>query len=80
MVANPYTYFVGYISGYSVNETTTSSKLTIKIANHWSNFEMKRGRRTNDNSQQILFNGDKFFEFTTAIISDIEWGKTNDQQ
>jgi hypothetical protein len=80
LVTNPYTYFVGYISGYSVNETKTSSQLSIKIANHWSNFQMKKGRRTNNNSQQILFSGDKFFEFTTAIISDIEWGKTNDQQ
>ena len=80
LINNPYTYFVGYISGYNINETTTSSKLTINIANHWSNFEMKKGRKTNDNSQQIFFKGDKFFEFTTAVITDLEWGKTTDQQ
>jgi len=41
---------------------------------------MKKGRKTNDNSQQIFFKGDKFFEFTTAVITDLEWGKTTDQQ
>ncbi len=80
LVNNPYTYFVGYISGYTVNESTTSSRLTINIANHWSNFMMKKGRKTNDNSQQQLFSGDRFFSFSSAVITDLEWGKTTDKQ
>lgn len=80
LVANPYTIFLGYISGYSINDTTTSSKITITVANHWANFEMKRGRRTNDNSQQQIFSGDKFFEFSNAMMVDIEWGKKIDDQ
>jgi len=80
LVANPYTIFLGYISGYAINETTTTSKISINVANHWANFEMKRGRRTNDNSQQQIFNGDKFFEFSNAMMVDIEWGKRIDDQ
>jgi hypothetical protein len=80
LVSNPYTIFLGYISSYSINETTTSSTISISVANHWANFEMKRGRRTNDNSQQQVFNGDKFFEFSNALMVDIEWGKVNDEQ
>ena len=80
IVTNPYTIFLGYISGYNINETTTASKITINVANHWANFEMKRGRRTNDNSQQQIFSGDKFFEFSNAMMIDIEWGKKLDEQ
>lgn len=80
LVTNPYTIFLGYISGYSINETTTSSKISITVANHWANFEMKRGRRTNNNSQQQIFSGDKFFEFSNSLMVDIEWGKINDKQ
>ena len=80
LVTNPYTIFLGYISGYSINETTTSSTITINVANHWANFEMKKGRRTNDNSQQQIFEGDKFFEFSNAMMIDIEWGKKIDEQ
>jgi len=80
LVTNPYTIFLGYIAGYSINETTTSSTISIQVANHWANFEMKRGRRTNNNSQQQIFSGDKFFEFSNAMMVDIEWGKKIDEQ
>ena len=80
LVTNPYTIFLGYISGYSINDTTTSSRISITVANHWANFEMKRGRRTNNNSQQQIFSGDKFFEFSNSLMVDIEWGKVNDEQ
>ena len=80
LIDNPYTIFLGYISGYAINETTTTSKISINVANHWANFEMKRGRRTNNNSQQQIFSGDKFFEFSNAMMVDIEWGKKIDEQ
>ena len=80
LVTNPYTIFLGYISGYGINETMTTSRISVNVANHWANFEMKRGRRTNDNSQQQVFGGDKFFEFSNAMMIDIEWGKKIDEQ
>ena len=80
LVTNPYTIFLGYISGYGINETMTTSRISVNVANHWANFEMKRGRRTNDNSQQQIFGGDKFFEFSNAMMVDIEWGKKLDEQ
>ncbi len=80
LVDNPYTIFLGYISGYNINETTTSSRISINVANHWANFEMKKGRRTNDSSQQQIFAGDRFFEFSDSMMVDIEWGKVNDKQ
>ena len=80
LVSNPYVIFLGYISGYAINDTMTTSRITVNVANHWANFEMKRGRRTNDNSQQQIFNGDKFFEFSNALMVDIEWGKVLDEQ
>ena len=80
LVSNPYVIFLGYISGYGINETMTTSRISINVANHWANFEMKRGRRTNDNSQQQIFSGDKFFEFSNAMMIDIEWGKKLDEQ
>ena len=44
-----------------------------------ANFEMKKGRRVNDNSQQKQFAGDKFFEFSNSLIVDLEWGKKLDE-
>ena len=78
LINNPFKIFKGYISSYTVNETTTSSQLVVICQNHWANFEMKKGRRTNDNSQQIQFSGDTFFEFSNSLIVDLEWGKQND--
>ena len=80
LIDNPYTIFLGYISGYAITDSETSSTISIQVSNHWANFEMKRGRRTNDNSQQLIFSGDKFFEFSNSMMVDVEWGKVNDKQ
>jgi hypothetical protein len=52
-----------------------TSNVTITAASHWSDFNKKSGRRTNHNSQQIFFNGDKGFEFAPKIMRDLKWGK-----
>ena len=41
---------------------------------------MKTGSKTNDSSQQQIFAGDRFFEFSDSMMVDIEWGKVNDKQ
>jgi len=79
LINNPYILFKGYIQGYSITETTAGSSISVSVANHWANFEMKKGRRVNDNSQQKLFAGDKFFEFSNSLIVDLEWGKKVDE-
>ena len=79
LINNPFILFKGYIQGYRITETTTGSSIEVDVANHWANFEMRKGRRVNDNSQQKQFAGDKFFEFSNSLIVDLEWGKKLDE-
>ena len=75
IIGNPYEYFTGFIHGYQIEETNETTFIKIEVANHWSNFGMSNGRRTNNNSQQKVFPNDVFFNFTSQAIADINWGK-----
>ena len=75
IIGNPYEYFTGFIHGYQIEETNETTFIKIEVANHWSNFGMSNGRRTNNNSQQKVFPNDVFFNFTSQTIADINWGK-----
>ena len=73
--------FFGFCDSYSSKEDTRGKKsiVSLKIANHWSNWDATNGRVISDNDQQRLHSGDKFFEYvgvTDPILS--YWGKVQD--
>jgi hypothetical protein len=68
------TYFSGTISNASVSESMDASTLSISVSNHWSNWNLKKGRHFTDESQQQIYSGDKGFEYADQTKEDIRWG------
>ena len=68
--------FEGIIDSFSLNDRETSSSISLKVSSHWSDFERKSGRLTNNNSQQYFFSADTGMRFAAESIRDIKWGKS----
>ena len=75
IIGVPVVIYDGRIDGFDMNETATTSSLSVSVASHWSDFEKKAGRYTNSNSQELFFSGDKGFEFAANTVKDIKWGR-----
>ncbi len=75
IVGDPILIYDGRIDGFTITDQKDSSDITISTASHWSDFEKKAGRKTNNNSQQIFFSGDLGFEFASSTVTDLKWGR-----
>lgn len=78
VIADPVELFDGLFSSEpTIVEDYFASTATVKwqAASHWADFERVAGRRTNNEDQQTYFPADKGFEFATANIDEIRWGK-----
>ena len=75
IVGDPVLIYDGRIDGFTITDQKDSSDITISTADHWSDFEKKAGRKTNNNSQQIFFSGDLGFEFASSTVTDLKWGR-----
>ncbi len=73
-VVGSFAIYSGYIESMSMKDFGVTSSVNFGVANHWSDFERREGRRTNDSSQQHYFNGDLFFEFTDQVGKKTHWG------
>ena len=71
----PWLSFLGTVTGWSFDESDTSSTLSIECANNFADFKLRNGRRTNDTTQQALWPGDLGFEFTALSDTEIRWGR-----
>lgn len=69
-----FTYFSGNIKTVEVNESKTDSTISVVCANHWSNWDLKKGRHFTDNSQQLAFTSDVGLEYAHLTKADIRWG------
>jgi hypothetical protein len=75
LITDPFLLFDGKITNFSLEESATTSVVSIIVANHWADFERTSGRRTTDTSQKIFFPTDKGMEFASKTIEQIKWGK-----
>lgn len=75
VVGAPFLYFDGRISGFTIDDTETGSDLSVSVASHWADFEKVNNRKTNNNSQQLYFPGDRGFEFASKVVRDLRWGR-----
>jgi len=75
IIGTPIPLYNGRIDGFSIKDDNKTSQINLSTASHWSDFEKESGRRTNHNSQQIHFAGDKGFEFASSAVKDIKWGR-----
>ena len=75
VIGSPILVFDGLITGYEIEDTEDSSVLSVQCASHWKDFEKENGRKTNHNSQQLHFPGDKGFIFAAKTVKDLRWGR-----
>lgn len=69
-----FVYFSGFVKTAEITESTNNSVINITLANHFSNWNLKKGRHFTDESQQNTYSGDKGMEFTHLTKQDIRWG------
>lgn len=74
-VTDSFVFFDGRIVTYSIEDTERDSVINIDIASHWADFEKLKNRRTNLNSQQVYFPDDLGFEYASAVVKDLRWGR-----
>ncbi len=80
--SNSFLLYDGNIKDFSIEEGGDSAKVSITVASHWADFEKKTGRFTNTASQAtttqynstVKFTNDKGFDFSSAMVGDIQWG------
>ena len=77
VIGRPFLVFDGRLDQPTVAEDFQSRTATLAVsaASHWSDFDATNGRHTNDSEQQVLFPGDKFFEFASQNNKEIKWGR-----
>jgi len=68
-------YFSGQIRSVAIEENINSSNLNMRVASHWANWNLTKGRHFSEESQQAFSSGDRGFEFATQVKQDVRWGK-----
>lgn len=68
------TYFSGNIKNVEVSESKSESKIILTCSNHWSNWNLKKGRHFTDNSQRLVDINDRGLEYAHITKADIRWG------
>lgn len=76
VVTDPLLLFDGRMDAMPIQDDPDGGTCTIACSatNQWSDFERRPGRHTNNNEQQALFIGDRFFEFAGQANRQIKWG------
>lgn len=67
--------YAGLVDQWQFDETKTSSEFTVKMASHWSAFEVQTGRFTNSSSQEEYYPGDTFFQYAQQEKLPFKWGQ-----
>ena len=75
IIGSPILIFDGRINGYAIGDTEDESTVQVDVSSHWKDFELTNGRKTNSNTQQLYFSGDKGFDFAPETAKDLKWGK-----
>ena len=77
LIINPVLIFEGQIDTPMISEDPDAGKSTVSVSatNSWVDFNRKTGRHANNEEQQVLFPGDRGFEFADQNVSNLIWGK-----
>ena len=75
VIGSPILFFDGRITAYAIEDNDERSRVGVTLASHWQDFQLKKGRLTNSNSQNLYFPSDRGFDFAHETRKDIKWGK-----
>lgn len=67
-------FFTGKIRSASIQENKDGSSISLIVANHWSNWNLTKGRHFTDESQQQAHTGDKGLEYADQSKTNVRWG------
>jgi hypothetical protein len=76
VIADPVLIFDGRMDrpSISVDPDSGTTVCTIDGVSHWTDFERRPGRHSNNNEQQKHFPGDLGFDQVASLPDDIFWG------
>ena len=75
VIGSPILFFDGRITTYAIEDNDDRSRVGVTLASHWQDFQLKKGRLTNSNSQNLYFQDDRGFDYAHETRKDIKWGK-----
>lgn len=76
LIADPFLLYKGSIDTFSIEESEKESFVNLSLVSHWADFEKTSGRKTNNNSQQRIFNTDVGMDFSSQTVLDLKWGRS----
>lgn len=72
-IINAIEYFKGQVASAAVTDANNGLVISVELANQFKNWEIKRGRKYTDQSQQDIYSGDKGMQFAHLAKNDIRW-------
>jgi hypothetical protein len=66
--------YEGLVDSWSIEESGSESALLIRLTSHWSAFKVANSRFTNSASQNEVYPGDTFFDFSHQEELPVKWG------
>jgi len=67
--------YKGTLDSFGIEESRSTSELSLQLTSHWASYNQKNGRYTSDKLQQDLYPGDDIFKYANKEASSIGWGK-----
>lgn len=75
VVTDPVVVFDGRMDSMSISDDPSgSSTVAITATSQWGDFARRPGRHSSSAEQQVLFPGDKFFDYCSQLDKEIKWG------
>lgn len=77
IIGEPVLLFDGLMDEPTIQDSPVDGSflLGISASSVWRDFDQRNGMRTNNNTHQKIFPGDKGFEFAAQILDQIKWGR-----
>jgi hypothetical protein len=66
--------YSGLVDSWSITEQGSRSDIGLRLTSHWSAFKVVSSRYTNSASQNEMYPGDTFFEFSYQEDLPTKWG------
>lgn len=76
IIADPVIVYEGRLNSYRLEYSPQNKRNIVQweVTSHWADFNRKRGRHTNNESQESIYSGDLGVEFASKSIESLKWG------
>ena len=74
-IINAFEYFNGQLASSTIGDSKKGLIINLELSNQFRDWEVARGRRYTDRSQQELHPGDKGMSFAHLTKKDLKWSR-----